>query len=218
MMGLHFGSNGTGPKRVLCLGAHCDDIEIGCGGTILRLVEERPEIEIRWIVFSGAGTLREEEARKSAAEFLHALPTKTVEVKGFRNAFFPDQWAEIKQEFERIRKEFEPDLIFTHYRCDHHQDHRVVSELTWNTFRNHLVLEYEIAKYDGDLGNPNLFAPLDRDKAKHKVDALMRHFESQHKREWFTEDTFHAMLRLRGIHANAPSGLAEAFHCRKMVI
>ncbi len=141
-----------------------------------------------------------------------------VDVHGFRDGFFPSEQARIKEAFERIKAEYQPSLVLTHFRDDLHQDHRVVSELTYNTFRDHLVWEYEIPKYDGDLGNPNLFSPLSEEMARRKVAALLEHFPSQRSHRWFTADTFLAMLRLRGIGCNAPAGFAEAFYCRKAVV
>jgi len=204
------------PQRILCLGAHSDDIEIGCGATLLHLAETVPGLEVRWVVFSG-DERRTIEAKASAAEFLAGVPRQEVAALGFRESFFPAQWSEIKAAME-AQKPFKPTLILTHTREDHHQDHRIVSELTWNTFRDHLLLEYEIPKYEGDIGNPNLFVPVSRDNATRKAEAIRRHFVSQHGRSWFSEETFMATMRLRGIGCNAPSGLAEAFTCRKVVI
>jgi LmbE family N-acetylglucosaminyl deacetylase len=203
--------------RLLCLGAHADDIEIGCGATILRLVAERPGLSVRWVVFSG-NEKRRGEAEAGARFFLDGVRDATVEVHGFRDGFYPSEHTRIKETFERIKAEYQPSLVLSHYRDDLHQDHRVVSELTYNTFRDHLVWEYEIPKYDGDLGNPNLFAPASEDRARRKVAALMDHFPSQRGHRWFTADTFFAMLRLRGIGCNAPAGLAEAFYCRKAIV
>ncbi|HTQ59127.1 MAG TPA: PIG-L deacetylase family protein [Candidatus Solibacter sp.] len=206
----------SGPLKLLCLGAHSDDIEIGCGGTILRLLAGEPDIEIVWVVL-GARNEREQEARNSAALFLGQAKHQTVIVKGFRDSFFPYEGAEIKTFFEQL-KPMSPDLIFTHYRGDAHQDHRLVEELTWNTFRNHLILEYEIPKYDGDMGQPNFFVPLEQDIYEKKVRFLMEAFETQRSKQWFGKDTFLGLLRLRGMECVAPSGYAEAFHCRKVVL
>jgi LmbE family N-acetylglucosaminyl deacetylase len=216
MLGLAFADRRQ-PLRLLCLGAHADDIEIGCGGTILRLAAENPQMSVCWVVFSGQGQ-RRNEAETAARAFLAGLADTAVTVLGFRDGFFPSQHVEIKESFERLKREYNPSLVLTHYRGDLHQDHRLIAELTHNTFRDHLVWEYEIAKYDGDLGNPNLFSPLSEDLARRKVSALMEHFPSQRSHNWFTADTFFAMLRLRGISCNAPNGLAEAFYCRKMVV
>jgi LmbE family N-acetylglucosaminyl deacetylase len=216
VLGLTFAEHGE-PFRVLCLGAHADDIEIGCGGTILRLAAEHPAMSVRWVVFSGQGP-RRVEAETSAHFFLSGLIDAGVRVHGFRDGFFPSQHAEIKETFEKLKREYRPSLVLTHFRADLHQDHRVIAELTYNTFRDHLIWEYEVPKYDGDLDNPNVFAPLAEDVARRKVAALMEHFPSQRSHAWFTADTFFAMLRLRGIGCNAPGGLAEAFYCRKLVV
>jgi LmbE family N-acetylglucosaminyl deacetylase len=209
-------SKAQGPLKLLCLGAHADDIEIGCGGTVLRLSAELPDLVVRWIVFSGAG-LRAAEARNSAAAFLENVSQKHIEVLGFRDGYFPSQSADIKDRFEAIKGDFEPSLVLTHWHGDAHQDHRLLAELTANTFRDHLVLEYEIPKYDGDLGNPGFFVPLTHAQMRRKVETIERHFTSQRGRSWFSEDTFLAIARLRGIGCNAPEGLAEAFYARKIV-
>ena len=202
-------------KKVLCLGAHSDDIEIGCGGTILKLIRERPGIEFHWLVFS-ASTERRREARKSAGEFLKGATEPRIQVANFRESYFPDQWASIKDALEALKKKFEPHLVFTHFRDDRHQDHRVISDLAWNTFRNHLILEYEIPKYDGDLGHPNVFVPLSEQLCNAKVSAILRHFATQASKHWFTKDTFMSMLRIRGVECAASH--AEAFYCRKMTL
>jgi LmbE family N-acetylglucosaminyl deacetylase len=204
------------PPKLLCLGAHADDIEIGCGGTVLRLVAEVPDLVVRWIVFSGAGR-REVEAQNSAAAFLGDISEKRVDVLDFRDGYFPFQGADIKDCFEALKRDFSPSLILTHWQGDAHQDHRLVAELTHNTFRDHLVLEYEIPKYDGDLGNPAFFVPLTRAQLRRKVETIARHFPSQHRRSWFSDETFLALARLRGIGCNAPEGLAEAFYARKII-
>jgi LmbE family N-acetylglucosaminyl deacetylase len=206
----------AGPLRLLCLGAHCDDIEIGCGGTILKLAGER-KIEIRWVIFS-ADDQREREAFQSAKSFLGNLADSNVIIHRFRNGFFPYDGGEIKERVEQLKTEFSPDVILTHYRHDLHQDHRLVSELTWNTFRNHLILEYEIPKYDGDLGSPNFFVPLDESICRRKIEYILSAFRSQSDKQWFSRDVFSSILRLRGVEANAPSGRAEAFYCRKAIL
>ena len=200
-----------GPVKLLCLGAHADDMEIGCGGTILRLAAEMPDLVVRWMVFSGGGP-REVEARSSA------VAVKQIEVLQFGDGYFPFQGAAIKDRFEVIKCEFDPSLVLTHWQGDAHQDHRLVAELTHNTFRDHLVLEYEIPKYDGDLGNPNLFVPLTQALFRRKVETIGHHFSSQRGRSWFSDKTFLAMARLRGIGCNSPEGLAEAFYARKIVL
>lgn len=216
MLPLTFGRTGA-PLRLLCLGAHCDDIEIGAGGTILRLLAEHPGSQVDWVVLS-SNPEREKEARAAAADFLAGAGSARVRVEAFRESFFPYQGAAIKDFFEEVKATVSPDLVLTHHRRDEHQDHRLVAELTWNTFRNHLVAEYEIPKYEGDLGHPNLFVPLSRQLAARKVDLIVRHFPSQAGRSWFRPETFQAVMSLRGVESNAPDGLAEAFHCRKIVL
>ncbi len=205
------------PLRILCLGAHSDDIEIGCGGTIATLLQQYAQVHIRWVVFS-ASHLRESEARVSAAAFLKPALESEVIVHHFRDGYFPDDHGAIKEQFEALKRSFNPDLVFTHYREDRHQDHRVVSNLTWNTFRNHLILEYEIPKYDGDLGQPNVFVPIEESICQQKVDCLLTCFTSQCEKPWFDEQTFRALLRLRGMEANSPTKMAEAFYGRKLCL
>lgn len=203
---------------ILCLGAHADDIEIGCGGTLLRWLEERPDLHVHWVVLS-ADVARAEEATRSARFYLQKSTARSrIEVKSFRESFFPYCGDEIKDYFNALGKEVKPDLVLTHRRDDLHQDHRLVSDLTWNTFRNHLIWEYEIPKYDGDLGRPNLFVTLDSRTCDRKVDALMEHFSTQRTKPWFTQDTFLGLMRIRGVESNSPTRLAEGFYCRKAVI
>jgi LmbE family N-acetylglucosaminyl deacetylase len=204
-------------RRILCLGAHSDDIEIGVGGTLLKLVAQVPESEICWVVFSAPGP-RAEEAKQSVEDFLGGIARQQVKIGSFRESYFPSDWPSIKEWFEEIKTKFDPDVVFTHYRDDRHQDHRVLSDLTWNTFRNHLILEYEIPKYDGDLGQPNVFVPLSRQLSARKIELLLKHFKMQSAaKHWFTSDTFAAMHRIRGIECASHTGLAEAFYCRKLV-
>lgn len=205
------------PLRVLFLGAHSDDIEIGCGGTVLELIQANPSVEIRWVVFS-AGGVRATEARRSARKFIGARAADAVQLHEFRDGFFPVQLGDVKEAFEAIARSFKPDVVFTHRREDRHQDHRVVSDLTWNTFRRQLVLEYEIPKWDGDLGAPNTFVPLSTPVARKKVRLLMEAFASQRSKDWFDEETFRGLARLRGMECRAPSGFAEAFYGRKLTI
>jgi len=205
------------PLSILCLGAHCDDIEIGCGGTLLRLLGERPGSTVTWMALASSPE-REREARGAAAEFLAGAAHSEILVESFRDGYFPAQFAQIKDHFEAAKARLRPDLILTHHRADRHQDHRTIAELTWNTFRDHLVAEYEIPKYEGDLGHPNLFVPLGAETARRKIALLLRHYQSQGKRSWFRTETFEAILRLRGIECNAPEGFAEAFHVSKLVI
>ncbi len=208
---------GKTPLRVLCLGAHSDDIEIGCGGTLLSLLDNNHQVDVRWVVFS-ASEERSREAKASAAAFLAQAHEKVVALKNYRDGFFPFIGAAIKDEFEQLKEEFQPDVVFTHFRDDRHQDHRLISDLTWNTFRKHLILEYEIPKYDGDFGQPNVFVPLTDTICQRKIALLLACFASQREKPWFDEQTFRAVLRLRGMEANAPGRYAEAFYCRKFVL
>ena len=217
MLHLDFSLRKSTTFNLLCLGAHSDDIEIGCGGFILRLISEISDLSVRWVVFSGSGE-RLVEARDSAAAFLRDVKTSQVDVLAFRDGYFPFQGAEIKDVFEELKRDFDPSVVLTHRKDDAHQDHRLLAELTHNTFRNHIILEYEIPKYDGDLGNPNFFVPLTKVLVHRKIDLLLAHFRTQHGRAWFTEETFGGMARLRGVGCNAPEGLAEAFYARKIVI
>ena len=200
---------------ILCLGAHADDIEIGCGGTLLRLLRTRKDVSVRWAVFS-ATPVRAREAQAAAAIFLKRARAKEVRIHAFADGHFPYQGAEIKEVFEGIKRGPAPDLVFTHYRDDRHQDHRMISDTTWQTFRESLVLEYEIPKYDGDLGSPNVFLSLDAPTCERKIRALLRSYPTQHAKPWFTEETLRALLRLRGIEARAR--YAEAFYGRKLVL
>ena len=202
---------------MLCLGAHSDDIEIGCGGTILNLLRVRPRPEIRWVVWSATG-VRAREANESARRFLGARAPATVQLHAFRDRFFPSEFQGLKEAFDHVRREFNPDIVFTHYRDDRHQDHRVVSDLTWNAFRNHLILEYEVPKWDGDLGRPNVFVPVTRAQAERKIRTLLEVFDSQRKHHWFDAETFQGLMRLRGLECKASSGLAEAFFSRKAIL
>jgi LmbE family N-acetylglucosaminyl deacetylase len=204
-------------SRVLCLGAHSDDIEIGAGGTLLKLAERASDLEICWVVFSAPG-VRADEARLSADDFLSGIGRKQIKIGSFRESYFPSEWPSIKEWLEEIKVNFVPDIVFTHYRDDRHQDHRILSDLAWNTFRNHLILEYEILKYDGDLGQPNVFVPVSEQLCTRKIELLMKHFPTQSTRHWFTSDTFEAMHRIRGIECVSPTGRAEAFYCRKMLL
>jgi LmbE family N-acetylglucosaminyl deacetylase len=216
MLELGLGSTRQPVRRILCLGSHCDDIEIGCGGTILRMLSENPGIEVYWKVFSSTA-IRKREAVRAAAFFLAQARKKKVVIRNYRDGFFPSFYAQIKGEFEKLKKEFLPDLILTHYRHDLHQDHRIICELTWNTFRNHLILEYEIPKYDGDLGSPNVFFPLEPGICERKIQHILRSFKTQRGKHWFNRETFSALMRLRGIECAAPGGAAESFYGRKLV-
>jgi LmbE family N-acetylglucosaminyl deacetylase len=179
------------------------------------LIQEQPNLEIYWLVFSARG-IRAREAKASAGEFLRGVRSRWISTMTFRESYFPGEWPAIKDAFEQVKRKFEPDLVLTQYRDDRHQDHRVLSDLAWNTFRNHLLLEYEIPKYDGDLGSPNLYMPVPRELCERKISTLLRHFQSQTNKHWFTADTFWALMRLRGIECASPSGFAEAFYGRKL--
>jgi len=202
--------------KILCIGAHSDDIEIGCGGTILRIIKEFDDIEVYWIVLGSEGE-RDEEAKTSANIFLSGVKSKHIFIKHFKNSYFPYNGGKIKDYFEGIRKKIAPDIIFTHYRHDLHQDHRLVSELTWNTFRNNFILEYEIIKYDGDIGVPNFYVNLDETLCHKKISILLETFRTQTPKTWFTYDTFLSLLRIRGVESASPDKYAEGFYCRKIV-
>lgn len=201
-------------RKILCLGAHADDIEIGCGGTLLKWIKARSDLEIQWVVFTAEGK-RAQEARSSAKAILQKAKQK-VTVKDFRGSFLPYQGSGVKDCFEALKGSFQPDLVFTHYRDDRHQDHRLLSDLAWNTFRDHLILEYEVPKYDGDLGSPNVFVPIESELSKKKASHICRFFQTQANKHWFSEETFLALMRLRGVECSAP--YAEAFYCRKLVL
>lgn len=202
--------------QVLCLGCHSDDIEIGCGGTLLRLAGEYPGSVFHWVVFSAIG-IRSAEAQRAAALFAGQAELRGPLLKTFPDGFMPFVGGEVKAVFEELKQTISPDLIFTQNRKDAHQDHRLIGDLTWNTFRDHLILEYEIPKYDGDLGQPSVFVPLEAEICETKVQYLMEAFASQRAKRWFQRDTFFSLMRLRGMECNAPSGYAEAFYCRKLV-
>jgi LmbE family N-acetylglucosaminyl deacetylase len=217
VLGLSLGPGEPTSLEVLAIGAHPDDIEIGCGGTILRLAEAFPNCVVNWVVLS-AERERAEEARRSGEAFLQQVGARNVIIESFRDGFFPYSGHKVKEFFEWLKGAVTPDLILTHYRMDLHQDHRLVSELTWNTFRDHLILEYEVPKYDGDLGSPNVFVHLSASVVQRKVDSIMSNFASQSDRHWFSEDLFLSILRLRGMESNSPSRYAEGFYCRKLVL
>lgn len=217
MIGLDIDAPESRKLQVLCLGCHADDIEIGCGGTILQLGGERSDCEFYWVVFTAVG-VRGEEAQRSAMEFVDASHLAKLSLHTFHDGFMPFMGAEVKTVFEELKRTISPDLIFTHQRRDAHQDHRLIADLTWNTFRDHLILEYEIPKYDGDLGQPCVFTPLTSEVCKRKVDLVTGIFTSQRDRHWFDRNTFMSLMRLRGMECNAASGYAEAFYCRKLML
>ena len=211
-----FGLSLDNVSNILCLGAHSDDIEIGCGGTLLKLVRQRRDLNITWVVFSGPPG-RAREARSSAQTFLSGVKARKIILKQFRGSFFPYD-ERIKTYFETLKRLPQPDLIFTHYRHDRHQDHRTLSDLAWNTWRNHVILEYEIPKYDGDLGVPNVFVPLSEGICRDKVEYLCRFFRTQSNKHWFAPETFFGLMRLRGMECASATNYAEAFCCRKLVL
>ena len=217
MLPLRPDSEDAGVLHLLCLGAHADDIEIGCGGTLLEWADGPHELYVHWVVFSAPG-IRESEARDSATRLLPDVRSLEVTVLEHRDGYFPEEWGGVKEALQAVTERVSPDLIFTHRGSDAHQDHRIVSELTRQLFRDHLVLEYEIPKYDGDLGRPNLFVSLAEATARRKAQHLLEAFPSQREKSWFTADTFLALSRLRGIECAAPSGHAEAFHARKILL
>jgi LmbE family N-acetylglucosaminyl deacetylase len=217
MLPLQMGRPGAAPLRVLAIGAHPDDAEIGCGGTILRLVRDQAVAAVCWVVLTGTGA-RQEEARVSAEAMLEGAPETLILQRGFRDGFLPYEGAEVKAFFEEVKREFSPDLILTHQRNDLHQDHRTACELTWNTFRDQFILEYEVPKYDGDMGRPNAFVTLEDEICRRKVEHLMTYFGTQVPKRWFKEDLFSGLMRLRGMECNSPSSYAEAFYCRKAVL
>jgi len=205
------------PLKLLCLGAHADDIEIGCGGLLLELLGRRDDVEVDWVVFSGASE-RSREARRSASQFLQGARRTRILLEQFRDGFFPYEGARIKAVFEDLKQKVNPDIVLTHYRDDRHQDHRVLSDLAWNTFRDHFILEYEIPKYDGDLGTPNWFVSLPEATCARKIEYLLREFGSQRDKHWFSDETFRGLMRLRGMECRAPEGYAEAFYSRKATL
>lgn len=204
-------------KSVLCLGAHSDDIEIGCGGTLLALLASNPSLEVHWVVFSAAGN-RGAEARASFESWCQASPNCKLYLYEFEDTLFPVQLASLKKTLANLATQLTPDVIFTHRLKDAHQDHRTVGEITWNAFRNHWILEYEIPKYEGDLGRPNIYVPLPKECAERKLQLLMTQFESQQAKPWYMEQTFRSLMHLRSIECRAESGYAEAFHSQKQVL
>ena len=206
-----------GPRlEILCIGAHCDDIEIGCGGTVLSLQSLRPGCRIHWLVLTSVPN-RRAEAAASAKMFVRGAARGDTRICDLPDGLLPAHFAELKKQFEDLKRTVEPDLIFTHHGLDRHQDHALVSQVTWQTFRNHLIWEYEIPKYDGDLTTPNIYMHLPARVATRKVNIIMRAFASQIGKSWFKADNLLAAMRLRGMESRAASGFAEAFHCRKVV-
>lgn len=203
--------------NILCIGAHCDDIDIGCGGTLLKLLEGHRAAHVTWLVL-GSTPVRERELRSSARKFLRRAASYEVLVHKFRDGFFPAQYVAIKEAFEALKGRPDPDLVFSHRRSDRHQDHRIVAELTWNTFRSHLILEYEIPKFEGDLTTPSAYVELTRGQVERKIAILKSSYATQRVKQWFTDDTFRAVMRLRGIESGGKSGWAEGFHVSKFLL
>jgi LmbE family N-acetylglucosaminyl deacetylase len=216
MMSLKLPRPADRPLRVLLIGCHSDDIEIGCGGFVLDLLKRRPDAIFTWVVLSATGP-RLAEAEGSAAAFMHDAAACKVITGTFRDGFMPHDAADVKAFFERL-KSVEPDLVLTHQRNDLHQDHRFACELTWNTFRDHIVLEYEIPKWDGDLGRPSVYVHLADEILERKVELLMEHFATQRSKDWFTPELFRALPRIRGMESRSPSGYAEAFYAPKLLL
>jgi LmbE family N-acetylglucosaminyl deacetylase len=211
------GGDAFAPSRVLCIGAHSDDIEIGAGGTLLKLLGARPATAVDWVVLAAHGE-RAEEARASAARFVKDDAGSTIAIESFRERYFPQEATALKEYFDELGRRTQPEVVICPTRGDAHQDHRTVAELAAATFRDQLILEYEIPKFDGDLGRPNVYVQLEPDHVDAKIDILMHQFPTQLARDWFTEETFRGLMRLRGIEARSPGGYAEAFHCRKLVL
>ncbi len=214
----HLGLAGPGERlSVLCIGAHADDIEIGAGATILGWIERGVRLDAYWAVLSAIGP-RADEARASARQFLANAARAIVDLAAFKDGFFPYQGDEIKNWFEALRGRTSPDVVLCHWRHDAHQDHREVSRLTWNTFRDHAILEYEIPKWDGDTGQPNVYLPATKALMERKTRLLQDHFGSQRSKDWFDCEMFMGLARLRGMECRAPEGFAEAFHARKLAV
>ena len=216
MMKVNLAKRDSDILNVLCVGAHSDDIEIGCGGSLLQLKKTYKKMKVHWVVFSASGS-RGMKLPKEAELFAACCERKVI-LKEYRDGFLPYSGVAVKDFFEELKGHVDPDVIFTHRQGDAHQDHRLISELTWNTFRNHMILEYEIPKYDGDLGRPNLFVPLDEPLPEQKINHLFDAFESQRTKPWFDRDTFLGLMRIRGMESSSASGYAEAFYCRKLVL
>ena len=214
MLKVTFSQNNKEGLQLLLLGAHCDDIEIGCGGTLLKLIDNFQIKQVIWMVLTSNKT-RKKEAVSSAKAFLKPVKDIDIKIHNYEDGYLPSVWSDVKKEFEETKKRYTPDIIFTHYRHDLHQDHRVINELTWNTFRNHTIFEYEIAKYDGDLGNPNFFVTLDKNQVRKKIELILQHFESQRGKQWFDDMLLSSMMRIRGVECAVK--YAEAFYTRKIV-
>ncbi len=203
------------PVAVLCLGAHADDLEIGAGGTILTWIASRALLDVHWCVASASGA-RREEAQASAQAFLAGAANATTALGSFTDAYLPYDGGEVKRWVEAQKPRMRPDIVLTHWSGDAHQDHRLISELAWNVFRDSLILEYEIPKWDGDLGRPNVYQPIEETILARKIALLDQHFASQRTKDWFDPEIFRGLARLRGLECRAR--FAEAFHVRKLVL
>lgn len=218
MRPLAFGGRSSRQRlNILCLGAHCDDVDIGCGGALLALLKQYRSTDVTWVVFSARGE-RKRELRASARRFLRNATSWRVVTHEYRDGFMPADFRAIKEDFERLKELPQPDVVFTHRREDRHQDHRLIAELTWNTWRSHLILEYEVAKYEGDLTTPSAYVGLQPAEVERKIRILLSCYRTQRNKHWFTADTFRGLMRLRGIESGASSGWAEGFHVSKLLL
>jgi len=202
------------PLSILAIGAHPDDIEIGAGGTLLSLAAACPGLQARYLVLTGTAE-RHEEARSAASAFLPATDVH-IDLHELPEGRFPAVWARVKDALEDVARSCSPDLILAPSRADAHQDHRTIGEIVPTVFRDQLYLGYEIPKWDGDLSQPSMYLPLSADVARRKVELLHKCFPSQRVRDWWDDEVFLGMARLRGMECRAP--YAEAFTCTKSAI
>ena len=216
MLGLTLATSSNSALEILCIGAHCDDIEIGCGGTVIVLQQRYPRCKLHLLVLTSTAS-RRQEAEAAAKALIKVSARGEMRICEFQDGLLPAHLSEVKAEFERMKKAIAPGLVLTHHGLDRHQDHRLVSDITWQTFRDHMIWEYEIPKFDGDLVTPNMYVPLSSALAQRKINLIMRAFSSQHAKPWFKAENLEAMMRLRGLESRAASGYAEGFHCRKLV-
>ena len=214
MLPLHLIPAPGRPLSLLAIGAHPDDIEIGAGGTLLSLAESNPGLQARYVVLTGTER-RQQEARAAAHAF---LPTAdlTVELNGLPEGRLPGVWHEVKEALELVARSCSPDVVIAPSRGDAHQDHRTIAEIVPTVFRDQLCLAYEITKWDGDLGRPSVYFPLSGETAMRKVELLHKHFPSQQNRDWWDDQVFLGLARLRGMECRAP--YAEGFFCTKSII
>jgi LmbE family N-acetylglucosaminyl deacetylase len=212
MLPLQLGAPAGRPLSVLAIGAHPDDIEIGAGGLLLTLAPSRPEI--RYVVLTGTPE-RHLEARNAARAFMPEADL-TIELSDLPEGRFPAVWHRVKEALEGIARSFSPDVIIAPSPADAHQDHRTIAEIIPTVFRDQLYLAYEIPKWDGDLGRPSMYVPLTAETARRKVELLHKCYPSQRGRDWWDDEVFLGLARLRGMECRAP--YAEAFTCMKSVI